>query len=233
MDRTLPLFPLEAILYPGTLMPLRIFQPRYVQLLDDLQRVPGSEIGVIGLRTGSSADLGPRPDTYDVGCTATLRMVRRAQDADATDTFAVTVLGRERFRLLELVDEGRPYACGRVEPFDDEPADPATLDEVEALGSENLVLFAKYVRGVADIRGRTTIPVTEANLPSDAPSLSWLMASAVRLSRTEQQEVLEIPSDARRLARQRSLLTRELALIGRLGALPVGPGDLPIAFGRN
>ncbi|PRZ31686.1 hypothetical protein CLV47_12722 [Antricoccus suffuscus] len=232
MDRTLPLFPLEAILYPGTLMPLRIFQPRYVQLLEDLQRVPGSEFGVIGLRSGSSADLTVRPDTYDVGCTATVRMMRR-EEAGASDTFAVTVLGRERFRLLGLVDQGTPYVCGKVEPFEDEPADPATLDDVESLASENLVLFAKYVRGVADIRGRTTIPVTEANLPSDAPSLSWLMASAIKLSRAEQQKVLEIPSDALRLARQRRLLTRELALISRLGALPVGPGDLPSRSGQN
>lgn len=231
MDRTLPLFPLEAILYPGTLLPLRIFQPRYVQLLKDLHRVPGSELGIIGLRSGSSADLGTHPDIYDVGCTAALRMVRRAEDAD--EVYAVTLIGRERFRLLELVDTGTPYLCGRVEPLPDEPADPAATDDVEALASENLALFARYVRGVADIRGRTTIPVSEANLPSDGPSLSWLMASAVRLTRAEQQELLEIPSDAMRLARQRTLLLRELALISRLAAIPVGPGDLPSESGRN
>jgi len=231
MDRTLPLFPLEAILYPGTLLPLRIFQPRYVQLLEDLQRVPGSELGIIGLRGGTSADLTAHPDIYDVGCSATLRMVRRAEGAD--EVYAVTVLGRDRFRLLELVDTDAPYLCGRVEPVPDDPADPAAADEVEALASESLVLFAKYVRGVANIRGRTTIPMTEADLPSDGPSLSWLMASAVSLTRREQQELLELPSDALRLARQRDLLIRELALISRLAALPVGPGDLPSGSGRN
>lgn len=226
MSRTLPLFPLEAILYPGVLMPLRIFQPRYLQLLEELQSGPGREFGIIGLRSGSSSEVISRPDLYDVGCVATLHRVRESGD----DAYDVTILGHDRFRLLDLVDEGKPYVCGRIEPFADRPSES---EDAEALASENLVLFAKYVRGVASIRGRTSIEVTEANLPADPPALSWLMASAARLPRPEKQQILETDTDVQRLRLQRVLLTRELALIDRLGSLPAGPEDLPQESGRN
>ena len=226
MSRTLPLFPLEAILYPGVLMPLRIFQPRYLQLLEELQSGPGREFGIIGLRSGSSSEVISRPDLYDVGCGATLHRVRESGD----NAYDVTILGHDRFRLLNFVDEGKPYVCGRIEPFADRPSES---EDAEALASENLVLFAKYVRSVASIRGRTSIEVTEANLPADPPALSWLMASATHLPRPEKQQILETDTDVQRLRLQRVLLTRELALIDRLGALPTGPEDLPQESGRN
>ena len=80
MGTMLPLFPLGAVLYPGMLLPLHIFEERYRQLVRDL--LDGAEprrFGVIAIRKGRETGIDGVHSLYEIGCTATLRRVERAR----------------------------------------------------------------------------------------------------------------------------------------------------------
>src|ERR1700745_3464056 len=111
MGTMLPLFPRGAVLYPGMLLPLHIFEERYRQLITDL--LDGAEprrFGVIAIRKGRETGIDGGHSIYKVGCTATLPRVDRHDDG----RFDIVTLGTQRFRLLRL-DQTRPYLQGEVE----------------------------------------------------------------------------------------------------------------------
>ncbi len=99
MGEMLPLFPLGAVLYPGMLLPLHIFEERYRQLVRDL--LDGAEprrFGVIAIRKGRETGIDAVHSLYEIGCTATLRRVDQHEDG----RFDIVTLGTQRFRLLRL-----------------------------------------------------------------------------------------------------------------------------------
>src|ERR1700747_452619 len=121
MGEMLPLFPLGAVLYPGMLLPLHIFEERYRQVVRDL--LAGGDprrFGVIAIRKGRETGIDGVSSLYEIGCTATVRRVDQHEDG----RFDIVTVGTQRFRLLTL-DRTRPYLQGEVEMLADEPADPA------------------------------------------------------------------------------------------------------------
>ena len=71
MGTMLPLFPLGAVLYPGMLLPLHIFEERYRQLVRDL--LDGAEprrFGVIAIRKGRETGIDGVHSLYEIGCTS-------------------------------------------------------------------------------------------------------------------------------------------------------------------
>src|SRR6266567_3347812 len=109
MGEMLPLFPLGAVLYPGMLLPLHIFEERYRQLIRDLlDGTEGRRFGVIAIRKGRETGIDGVHSLYKVGCTAALRRVDRHDDG----RFDIVAVGAQRFRLLRL-DQTRPYCRAR------------------------------------------------------------------------------------------------------------------------
>src|ERR1700744_6020554 len=121
MSEMLPLFPLGAVLYPGMLLPLHIFEERYRQLVRDLLDGPQlRRFGVIAIRKGRETGIGGVQSLYEIGCTATLRRVDQHEDG----RFDIVTVGTQRFRLLTL-GQTRPYLQGEGEMVADEPVAPA------------------------------------------------------------------------------------------------------------
>ena len=115
---TIAIFPLPgALLLPRARLPLHIFEPRYRQLTIDLVTgtLPGKQFGVVAVREGWSPDDG-RDGLHDVGCTATLREVRRLPDG----RFDIQTTGDRRFRLVDVDDASAPYLVGTVEWLPDD-----------------------------------------------------------------------------------------------------------------
>src|ERR671922_3012391 len=97
MSEVLPLFPLGAVLFPGMLMPLHIFEDRYRQLVRDLLGGPEPRrFGVIAIRKGLETGIDGVQSLYEIGCTAALRRVERLDDG----RFDIITVGAQRFRLL-------------------------------------------------------------------------------------------------------------------------------------
>ena len=94
MSEEIPLFPLNTVLFPGGPLPLRIFEPRYIDLVKRCLR-EDSGFGVVLIREGVEA--GGPAQTFDVGTYA--RIVDFSQQPDGL--LGIRAHGQARFRLLE------------------------------------------------------------------------------------------------------------------------------------
>jgi Lon protease-like protein len=199
----LPLFPLGAVLYPGMLLPLHIFEERYRQLVRDLLDGPEPRrFGVIAIRKGRETGIGGVQSLYEIGCTAALRRVDKHEDG----RYDIVAVGAERFRLLGL-DQTRPYLQGEVEMLTEEPADAAAAGPAAQVVE---AAFREYLDALTEWGGAT---VRLEDLPGEPVLLSFIVAAAMVVDLPERQALLAEPDTLRRLALERSLLSRETAML--------------------
>jgi Lon protease-like protein len=211
MGEMLPLFPLGAVLYPGMLMPLHIFEDRYRQLVRDLLAGPEPrQFGVIAIRKGRETGVDGVHSLYQIGCTATLRRVDRLDDG----RFDIIVVGARRFRLLGL-GETQPYLQGEVEPLATEPVDPAAAEPAVRVVQ---AAFREYLDALTEWGGAT---VRLEELPDEPLLLSFIVAAAVVIDLPERQALLAESDTLRRLAAERALLSRETAMLHTTTSRPV------------
>jgi len=203
MSETLPLFPLGAVLYPGMLLPLHIFEERYRQLIRDLLDGPEPRrFGVIAIRKGRETGIDGVHSLYEIGCTATLRRVERHDDG----RYDIVTVGTQRFRLRGL-DETRPYLQGEVEMLADEAVDPASAEPAVRVIQAT---FRDYLDALTEWGGAT---VRIEDLPDEPVLLSFLVAAAMVIDLPERQALLAESGTLRRMALERALLTRETAML--------------------
>lgn len=124
----LSIFPLpEATLFPGALLPLHVFEPRYRALVTDA--LAGSRtLAVARLKPGFESDYGGRPPVFDV-CGAG-RIVEHKLLPDGRHN--VMLLGLARVRLVRELPAAQMYRVVRAELIADLPFDPrlsATLEQ--------------------------------------------------------------------------------------------------------
>jgi uncharacterized protein len=221
----LPLFPLGTVLFPGLVLPLHIFEPRYRTLIRDLMNRPADqtrEFGVVAIRggwevpagAGGGLTAGGSLTLYDVGCTAEIRQITEHPDG----RFDIVTVGRRRFRLAEIAQDPAPYLVGEVALLGEPAGDEANI---ERLATAVLELFQRYITLM-----RQDAPDVGEQLPDRPAVLSYLVAASAALSLDDRQRLLAAEDTARRLRAERSLLRRELALLSRLRAVPAPLGDL-------
>lgn len=116
----LPLFPLRTVLFPYGRIPLRIFEPRYVDLVRDCLKQEG-EFGVVWIREGSEAVVdvdNTLPKLAQIGCTA--RIVD--WDALANGRLGITIEGRAKFRVLATQQRANFLIVADIEMLPEEEA---------------------------------------------------------------------------------------------------------------
>jgi len=203
MGEMLPLFPLGAVLYPGMVLPLHIFEERYRQLVRDLlDRAEPRRFGVIAIRKGRETGIDGVHSLYEIGCTATLRRVERHKDG----RFDIVTVGTGQFRLLRL-DHTRPYLQGEVEMLTGEPVDPAVAGPAVRVIQ---AAFREYLDALTEWGGAT---VRLEELPDEPELLSFIVAAAMVIDLPEHQAMLAESDTLRRMAMQRALLSRETAML--------------------
>lgn len=92
---SLPLFPLGAVLFPGGLLPLRIFEVRYLDMVRKCQ-LAGAPFGVVCLNAGSEVQKPGKKESFaDIGTLATIA------EFEATQPGLITIrcTGAQRFRI--------------------------------------------------------------------------------------------------------------------------------------
>ena len=178
----LPLFPLSVVLFPGTPLPLHIFEQRYRQLLADC--LEGDRR--FGITPITAADAPPEPGT--VGCVAEIRVNQELPDGRSN----IVVLGGERFVVSSMLDEPTPYFVASVQSFEDDPGTAPDPERIERL-REQFTAYAALVRELGDA------PPTEAELPDDALALSFHVAAGVEIDPELKQRLLVERSTARRV----------------------------------
>jgi uncharacterized protein len=205
----LPMFPLNAVLFPGVSVPLTVFEDRYRALVHHLLRVEDPEervFGSVGIREGYEIGDHGAQSLFRIGCRVQLTEVESNPDG----TFDIVGVGLERIEL-ERLETGGPFPVGHVV---DRPEPPGyvpdhVLDRARAT-------FTAYRAALADIR---TDPYAGA-LPKDPTYLSWTLAAVAPLPLQERQSLLEAEDTATRLTLVTDLLRAELRAMNVIPSLP-------------
>ncbi len=211
---SLPIFPLNTVLFPGIPMPLRIFEDRYLRMLAD--RTPNDPAFAIAL-IESGQEVGGSPRFHDIGTTARLVSIN-ALSANRVD---IVVVGDRRVRI-SAGDWERGYAVASTEDLADEPHNSAEANE-EATAIRGA--YATYVRSVARL---VNLRFKTPELSLDPAAASYEITSRLPLHTWEQQGILEHRDPLVRIRAVKSLLNRELALLfkGGVAGVPLFyPGD--------
>ncbi|WP_432511987.1 LON peptidase substrate-binding domain-containing protein [Kineococcus sp. SYSU DK001] len=219
MPQRLPLFPLGSVLFPGLVLPLNVFEPRYRLLVQDLVGEGGLDgeldeddvrgFGVVAIKAGHEVGSDNVQALHSVGCVALVRDVTETEDG----RYEIVTVGASRFRVVGIDESaGTPYLTGLVEPFgDDDVEDDDGDGRLTVLADSVSRAFDEY-RDVLDIGG--------AEAPDDPRVLSYLVAAAVVLDLDQRQRLLEAPDTATRLQAELDVLRRETTLIRTFGAVP-------------
>jgi uncharacterized protein len=108
--RTAPLFPLpKVLLYPNVVMPLHIFEPRYIQMVEDLLDRPGWMV-ISPIRAGFEEVAAGNPAVYPVGGLGEIVKHSRLDDG----RYTITLVGLGRVRIQE-VESDHPYRLAHFE----------------------------------------------------------------------------------------------------------------------
>lgn len=192
----LPLFPLSVVLFPGTPLPLHIFEDRYRKMLDDVR----ARDNLFGLSYFDASVSGlDFPPVGHVGCVAEVREAHELPDGRSN----ILTVGLIRYRLEAYQDTTDPYLVGRVSFFEDEEEEPDVLLPNALEVSDLFLRIARAVRALND--ERAALP----DLPeTNAEQLSFLVASAMELDLSIKQELLELSRSSERLRRLRDLLSK-------------------------
>jgi len=190
MSRTLPLFPLGTVLFPAGPLALRIFEPRYVDMVGRCMR-EGTGFGVVLLVEGLEAGGGALV-TAAVGTEARIVDFDRLEDG----FLGLTCVGAGRLRILRAWREDDGLNVGEVTDVD---ADP-----VQAIPADCAHLPEALRRLYADL-GPTYARVTP--LWDDAAWVGNRLAELAPLEAAVKQGLLELEDPLERLRYLAPLVT--------------------------
>ena len=91
----IPLFPLNTVLYPGGPLPLRVFEPRYLDMVSNAMRTD-TLIGVVLIKDGN--EVGPAPEVYDIGTLSEISYWHKRTDG----LLGITLKGTQRFVIKDI-----------------------------------------------------------------------------------------------------------------------------------
>ena len=179
LDRNpIPLFPLPVVVFPGQIVPLHIFEPRYQQMLADVRAADerGEDLP-IGMILGEDREV-----QGEVGCAMLLAKVLDEFDDGRLN---IIVRGARRFRIARIA-EGKPYLEAWVEYVDDveEPTDP--------------VLLAKAAAALEKLVGQLE-EVTGARAEVGPLQIAFQIAQVTGLDLEIRQQLLEMTTENGRL----------------------------------
>ncbi len=209
MPDTLPMFPLNAVLFPGVSVPLTVFEDRYRAMVHHLLRVedPAQRLfASVGIREGYEVGDHGAQSLYRVGVRMQLTEIESLPDG----TFDVVAVGQERIQLDSL-ETGGPFPVGHVTEHPD-PEAPVS----DAIVEQARIAFTAYRAALADIRNDPY----SGSLPRDPTYLSWTLAAVAPLPMPERQALLEAEDAAVRLVMVTDLLRSELRAMNVIPSLP-------------
>jgi len=104
----IPIFPLPgALLLPRARLPLHLFEPRYLAMLEDALKTPDRVIGMI---QPNKVPGRAGPGLHSIGCAGRVTQFSETEDG----RYMVTLAGVSRFRLVEEVEGFAPYRRARI-----------------------------------------------------------------------------------------------------------------------
>jgi uncharacterized protein len=207
---SLPIFPLNTVLFPGVTLPLHIFEDRYRSLVSSLLALPEEErvFGVVAIREGYEVGSRGVHSVQRLGCSAQLTSAEAYDDG----RFDVEVVGRQRIRI-DALDTGGEFLVGEVAWLDDDLGDGS-----QEAAARAMLTFEAYRGLLTELRGEGVLP--DDDQPMDPTGLSYSLAATCLLTQTDRQALLEADDAAARLGMATSMMRTEMAAMRAVPSLP-------------
>lgn len=186
----IPLFPLNTVLFPGGFLPLRIFEPRYLDMVS-LCMQQQSPFGVVMIRSGG--EVGAPAETMTVGTLAAIVDFDKGKDG----MLMVACIGGDRFRILESRIEPNRLLRARVDVI------PDGEDSALAAERETLAGFLRAVVNQPGMSRRIAPPDINYSSPLE---IGYRLAEMLPVGLEEQQQLLEMTNPDARLDRIAAML---------------------------
>ena len=210
MGKSLPLFPLNTVLFPGMVLPLHIFEERYRRLLAERAGFDPA-FGIVLITHGHEvAATAEVPQLAKVGTAATL--VASGQYPDGRSD--IVVRGTRRF-VVNDADWSTGFPTADVDWLPDLATASEEQEQIVALKVQVSSLFQAYVSDVRAITGAEEIAL---DLPEDPQALGWELAELLPMTAPSRQLLLEATTLAQLLGELVTHLRTERSVLRNLGA---------------
>lgn len=200
--REMPLFPLNTVLFPGMVLPLHIFEPRYKLMIGQCI-ANNAPFGVVLIRDG--VEVGGPAVPHDIGTSAYIRKVDQLSDGRMN----IECVGYQRFKIHDILST-TPYMVGQIElipPVEDHAPDIARL--AKSLRD----LLDGYLGLISQATGKMLPPDT---IPEQSDALAYWVAIVAPLEKTDKQTLLECLDLSDLLKAEIALTRKETMLLKAL-----------------
>ena len=194
----LAIFPLpNVVVFPHTMLPLHIFEPRYRQMVADALE-GNRQIGMALLQPGWESRQDESPEVFDTGGMGLITQYEHLEEG----RYNILLSGRHRYRIMEFIRE-TPYRVARVR----------LLDEVKPSSQEMNKISTELVRGFRELTEAKTQLGLEPDVIEklDFPTLINSLCSSMNFSVYNQQQLLEMNSLKVRATSLLGLLRRQIS----------------------
>ena len=194
----LPIFPLGTVLFPGGVLPLRIFEARYMDMVRECMSA-SRPFGVCLITQGR--EVGAPAEHESAGC------MTRIEDWDMTEpgVLQLRTVGTHRFNVIETRVQANGLIRARVDPIEDDP--------VVAIPEELSACATLIRRAIDDICHREPEPlrriIAEPYAPESAGWAANRLAELLPLSMPSRQMLMTLADPLQRLALIHEVLQRE------------------------
>lgn len=124
---TLPLFPLNTVLFPGCVLDLQIFEARYLDMIARCMK-QGTGFGVVCILEGSEVGKAAQ-DIAQIGCEALIRDFQKQENG----LLGIRVEGGRRFEVLSVEVQPDQVLLAEVEWLDEIPEQPLEEEDQDLL----------------------------------------------------------------------------------------------------
>jgi Lon protease-like protein len=187
----IPLFPLNAVLFPNGILPLRVFETRYIDMVKECMKSE-TPFGVVLIRSGQ--EVGAPADPEDVGCMAHIEN----WDMEDAGILTLRTRGGERFRILGTRVSKDNRLEARIETFSDDASPNITSAHMACAKALKIVTDDINAKGKAE-HGSTFISPFGAPQFEDASWVANRWCELLPIPLKARQKLLELNNAQNRL----------------------------------
>jgi len=191
-EQTIPMFPLNLVLFPGQILPLHIFEDRYRMMVEEIID-KGREFGVVLIERGS--EVGGGDTRKNIGTLAEIIDFEKSNDGR---WFLITQ-GTKRIKAARWLDDF-PYPKAEVSVFEEEQSIFVDLKE----WLETVTHMRRVLAILAEL-GDDVAPIS-TDISSDPLLGVFQMSSVLPITSFDSQKLLEINSFEERYALLKKML---------------------------
>ncbi len=141
LPNKIPIFPLSNfIIFPETSVPLNIFEPKYIEMVDDIMK-SSRMIGMIQPKKKTNNEI---PELYEVGCVSKITSFNESEDG----RYLIVLNGLSRFKIIDEINNNKRYreyniSFNEFKEDTNSNKDPINFSDLEIIFKDLKTLFQK------------------------------------------------------------------------------------------